>query len=72
VAARRSPSSGALRKVLLCRQAGLSFARGLYTEGDGGVEGVCDVDDDADANVAAASLEAAEKKGPGRSVGVIR
>jgi hypothetical protein len=30
----------ALRKVLLSREAGLSFARGLYAEGSGGVEGV--------------------------------
>jgi hypothetical protein len=30
----------ALRKVLLSREAGLLFARGLYAEGSGGMEGV--------------------------------
>jgi hypothetical protein len=55
-------SSSRFARFFCVVRRGLSFARGLYTEGGGGVEGMCDVDDDADANVAAASLEAAEKK----------
>ena len=42
MAARRPPSSGALCawKGPLSRGAGLSYARGLYAEGGGGMEGV--------------------------------
>jgi hypothetical protein len=50
----------AVRKAILFGEVGPSFARGLYAEGGGGV-GLkeCDVDDDTNANVPVAALEAA-------------
>jgi hypothetical protein len=61
----------ALRKVLLSRQAGLSFARGartLYAKCGGGVVvwKECEVDDDVYANVTAAALEAESSMGVAR------